>query len=68
MLGSVLSKKVTLWERLKATYGDAYQTVGDYYTYTAHQHDVLICDAAPLVLQLVQIIDVTALPDNDTEQ
>ncbi len=54
-LGSVFSKNVKLWEQFQARYGDTYSVVGDYFA--ARQHDVAICDAAPLVPQLVRIVD-----------
>ncbi len=58
-LKSVLSKNVKLWEAFKLKYGDAYKTVGDYYA--DHQHKVAIRDAAPMIPQLVQIVD--AVPE-----
>ena len=61
-LRSVLSKNVTLWDRFQTTHGDRYQTVGDYYA--AHQHDVAIRDAAPLVPELLRIVDA-APPQDD---
>ncbi len=64
-LRSVLSKNVTLWEKFQAKYGDTYATVGDYYA--ARQHDVALRDAAPLVPELLRIVDAAPLDDEDTD-
>ena len=65
-LRSVLSKNVTLWEGFQAKYGNSYQTVGDYYA--ARQHDVVIRDAAPLVPQLLRIVDVAPIENGEAEE
>jgi hypothetical protein len=59
-LESVLSKNVRLWDEFRGKYGDTYATVGDYYT--AKQHDVHLVDAAPLVPELLRIVE-TGGPD-----
>ncbi|HSC17453.1 MAG TPA: hypothetical protein VLC74_00925 [Rhizomicrobium sp.] len=64
-LRSVLSKNVTLWEEFQAKYGGKYQTVCHYYA--ARQHDVLIRDAAPLVPQLLRIVDIAPLVNDEAE-
>lgn len=64
-LRSVLSKNVTLWEEFQAKYGGRYQTVGDYYA--ARQHDVRIRDAAPLVPQLLRIVDIAPVVNDESE-
>jgi hypothetical protein len=64
-LRSVLSKNVALWEAVQMKYGDAYQTVGDYYA--ARQHDVAIRDAAPFVPQLLQMASIASIEAQDDE-
>jgi hypothetical protein len=55
-LSSVLSKNVSLWEQFRAKHADTYATVGDYFA--DRQHSVALKDAAPLVPQLLKIVDV----------
>lgn len=64
-LRSVLSKNVTLWEAFQAKHADTYETVGDYYA--ARQNDVLLRDAAPLVPQLLRIVNTAPLADDEPE-
>jgi hypothetical protein len=62
-LGSVLSKNVKLWNEFQAKHGTTYATVGDYYA--AHQHDVALRDAAPLVPELLRIVDAAPIENDD---
>ncbi|HEV7223303.1 MAG TPA: hypothetical protein VGN42_11420 [Pirellulales bacterium] len=64
-LGSVLSKNVPLWNEVQAKYGDKYATVSDYYS--AHEHNVVLVDASPLVPELVRIVDTVALEADTVE-
>lgn len=64
-LRSVLSKNVTLWEKFQAKHGDTYATVGDYYA--ARQHDVAIKDAAPLVPELLRVVNAAPMDEDDGE-
>lgn len=64
-LRSVLSKNVTLWEEFQAKHGGTYATVGDYYA--ARQHDVALRDAAPLVPELLRIVDAAPLEDDEAD-
>lgn len=58
-LDSVLSKNVKLWKEFNAKYGAKYSRVGDYYA--ERQHDVDLRDAAPLVPQLLRVVDAVAM-------
>lgn len=56
---------MTLWEAFQTKYGDTYETVSDYYA--ARQNDVALRDAAPLLPQLLPIVDAAPLTDGETE-
>jgi hypothetical protein len=64
-LRSVFSKNVSLWEAFQRKYQNKYPTVGDYYA--ARQHDVAIRDAAPLVPELLRIVDAASPDDDEAE-
>ncbi len=54
-LQSVLSRNVALWENFQAKHGDRFLRVCDYYA--ARQDLVALRDAAPLVPELLHIVD-----------
>lgn len=62
-LRSVLGRNVRLWESFQAKYGDRFLKVCDYYA--ARQDVVALRDAAPLVPELLHIVD--AGPSGSTE-
>ncbi len=53
-LSSVMSKDVPLLNQFREKYGDQYATVGEYYA--AHEGNVSIIDAAPLLPELVHVL------------
>jgi hypothetical protein len=65
-LESVLSKSVVLWNEFRAKHAGRYATVRDYYA--AKQHDVSLRDAAPLLPELLAIVDAAPPGNGDTDE